>query len=118
MAYFTKEDKAVVAAKLKEFMPAGWKYSLSVKDDSIVKMTISEAPLNLEDITTEEYLDVNTRHASKQFANDQHKDLIVKIIEALNTDNYNESDSQSDYFDVGHGVELSFGTYKKPFKTV
>lgn len=118
MAYFTKEDKAVVAAKLKEFMPKDWKYSLSVKDNSTIKMTISQAPVSFEGITTEEYLDVNTRHAEKQFTNCQHKDLIVKVIETLNTGNYNESDSYTDYFDVGHYIALSFGTYKKPFKTV
>lgn len=35
---------------------------------------------------------------------------------ALNTDNYDNSDVQTGYFDVGHYVELRIGRWDKPFQ--
>ena len=38
------------------------------------------------------------------------------MIQALNTDNHDNSDIQTDYFDVGHYVELNIGTWEKPYE--
>lgn len=51
----------------------------------------------------------------------QDQDLRVtmtKIMEALNLDNFDESDSQSDYFHVGHYVRLKVGSDVKGFKFI
>jgi len=37
------------------------------------------------------------------------------IIKALNLDNYDRSDSMTDYFDVGHYVNINIGRWNKPF---
>lgn len=42
--------------------------------------------------------------------------IIKAMLEALNTGNWNRSDVQSDYFDVGHYVDLYFGDYGSPYK--
>ena len=34
---------------------------------------------------------------------------------ALNIDNHNRSDSQTDYFDVGHYTSINLGSWNKPF---
>jgi hypothetical protein len=36
-------------------------------------------------------------------------------VRALNCDNYDNSDSMTDYFDVGHYVDLNIGKWDKPF---
>jgi hypothetical protein len=42
-------------------------------------------------------------------------DVFGKIFDALNLENHDHSDIQSDYFDVGHYVELRIGAWKRPF---
>ena len=42
-------------------------------------------------------------------------DVLKKVVVALNKDNYSNSDCYTDYHDVGHGVELQFGSYKNPY---
>jgi hypothetical protein len=34
----------------------------------------------------------------------------------MNTGNWNRSDIMTDYFDVGHYIDLTFGTWDKPFQ--
>src|SRR5690606_40972107 len=42
-------------------------------------------------------------------------DVMERIVAALNTGNWDRSDIQTDYFDVGHYVDLRIGTWDKPF---
>lgn len=115
-----QEKKKVIAAKLKEIMPKDWKYSLSVYDYSAIVMTISSAPVDLLanidwNKKPESYIsNVSYRTLEKCFEGEVQQ-LMTKIIDILNTDNHNNSDSQTDYFDVGHYVDLSIGKYDKPF---
>ena len=37
------------------------------------------------------------------------------IRDAMNTDNHDRSDTQSDYFDVGHYIAINVGKWDKPF---
>ena len=46
---------------------------------------------------------------------DESLDLFRKIRDALNIDNHNRSDSQTDYFDVGHYTSINLGIWNKPF---
>jgi hypothetical protein len=46
---------------------------------------------------------------------DESLDLFHKIRDALNIDNHNRSDSQTDYFDVGHYTSINLGSWNKPF---
>jgi hypothetical protein len=131
MAYMNQKEKALIAAELKKVVPAGWKYSLSVYHHSTICMTISAAPVDLlaesnrvtkkladrrNDLfqeNTSGYLDFNQFHPEASF--DDSLPVFVQIFKALNLNNYNNSDSQSDYFDVGHYVSISIGKYDKPF---
>ena len=47
MAYIDQTKKAKIAANLKKVVPAGWKYSLAVRNHSTIVLTISAAPVNL-----------------------------------------------------------------------
>lgn len=121
MAYVNQEKKAKIAAALKIVVPKDWKYSLAVRHHSTIVMTIRTAPIDLLKIACEkyenpdrEYTEINNYHLDHHFEGEL-RDTFEKIITALNQDNFNKSDSQSDYFHVGHYVNLRIGAYDKPF---
>lgn len=112
MAYASKELKAKVAAKLKTIMPKGWKYSLAIRHYSTLVLTISKAPVDLNVIAPK---GINMYHFHGGLTDAQYLPLFKDIVAAMNTDNYDRSDIQSDYFDVGHYVNIGIGKYEKPF---
>lgn len=119
MAYISQEQKAKIAALLKPIMPKGWKYSLSIHNHSSLTLTIASAPVDLPKVLYGEsakQASVNPYHFDHQFKDKSYVDLFKKIVAALNLDNYDRSDIQTDYFDVGHYVTLQFGRWDKPFK--
>jgi hypothetical protein len=124
MAYMNQEKKSKIAAALKQVVPAGWKYSLAVRHHSSIVMTISAAPVDLIgahkkseyfDPATETYTTVNNYHFRSHLADQSVADTFEKIFAALNIDNFDESDIMTDYFHVGHYVDLNIGSWNKPF---
>jgi len=123
MAYITQDEKKVIAAKMKEFMPKDWKYSLSIHNHSQIICTVKSAPVDLQKELKDDMkihlhngsFSVNEFHFKNHFNEGPTVEIISKIIAALNTDNYDNSDSMTDYFDVGHYVELRFGKWDQPF---
>jgi hypothetical protein len=118
MAYMNQDKKSKIAAALKQVVPAGWKYSLAVRHHSTIVMTISAAPVNL--IGKLYDTDRTEVHVNQYWAKDHLKDcaekqIILQILECLDLDNFDHSDSQTDYFHVGHYVDLNIGTWAKPF---
>lgn len=112
MAYMSQEKKAKIAVALKAIMPKDWKYSLAVRHHSTIVMTIKSAPVALIEGT---HCDVNIYYLDRQFEGNTLA-LFEKIKSALNIDNFDESDSMSDYFHVGHYVDLNIGRWDKAFK--
>ena len=124
MAYVSKEDKAKIAAALKQVVPAGWKYSLAVQRHSTIVMTISAAPFDLIGAfepseyfnpETVKHVGVSNPHYRSRLKDKCVADTFEAIFKALNTDNYNNSDVMTDYHDVGHYVGLQIGKWDKPF---
>lgn len=122
MAYMNQEKKAKIAEALKKVMPRGWKYTLRVRDHSTIVCTIRQAPVDLmaavarnEYNRDDAYFTVNTYHVRNYFADECVADVMERIVAALNTGNWDRSDTQTDYFDVGHYVDLRIGTWDKPF---
>lgn len=118
MAYFTQEMKKNVAAKLKDVVPAGWKYTLSVKDHSTLYFNLKEIPAEYklakdlaEVIEQQGYCQL--RGTNDVFKSTKHSLIFEKIWEILNDTNYDNSDSQSDYFDVGYYCYVNFGRWNK-----
>ena len=124
MAYMTQDKKRTIAAALRHVVPAGWKYSLSVRNHSTIIMQINAAPFDLIkamaaseyfDPTTATHCDVNPYHVRAHCADECVADVLEAVLSALNTDNPDRSDSASDYFDVGHYVTLRIGAWNRPF---
>ena len=132
MAYVNQELKARIKAALKPIMPADWKWSLAVRNHSTIVLTISAAPADLlgeiercaqanaEREGRQNYFrkdgghaDLNVYHFRR--ALDEHVELFARIIDALNTDNFDNSDLMSDYHHVGHYVTVQIGRWDKAF---
>lgn len=125
MAYVDQEKKAKIAAALKQVIPAGWKHSLAVSNHSTIVLTISAAPVDLIrafkpspyfDPETTTNTELNHYHYRSHLADEAVADVFEKIIGALNTDNFDNSDIQTDYFHVGHYVRINIGRWNKPFQ--
>lgn len=130
MAYMNQEKKAVIAANLKKVVPSDWKYSLRVRDHSTIIMTVQSADVDFPQLYVDSFptgkdqyghpvekpasLSINEYHYKGRYGDQEA--LLGKIIDALNSaDNYDNSDSMTDYFDVGYYISLQFGDWKKPF---
>ena len=120
MAFMNQEKKKEIAAELKKVVPKGWKYSLSVHNHSSITMTIKSAPIDL--IAEHKNLAAGVKgHVQlNEFYLDRayEGDLLVtmqQITKALNTGNFDNSDSQTDYFHVGFYSHLHLGRWDKPF---
>lgn len=118
MAYISQEQKKEIAALLKKSLKdyPTIKYSLSIHHHSTIQCTISKGPefLNPE---AKDRFNVNHYWIDSYFSGEAAK--VFKIIRAcLNLDNYDNSDSQTDYFDVGHYISIDVGSYDKPFSVV
>lgn len=135
MAYVNKEKKEKIAAALSKVIPITWKYTLSIGNHSTIVLKvyqvdhsfIADGLLQIDQLSSlKESLDssgyfVLNRHSHFQ-KDDTDRSGVVSlmndIIDAMNTDNYDNSDSMTDYFDVGHYVDIRFGLYNQPLKVL
>lgn len=121
MAYMSQEHKAVIAELLKPVMPKDWKYSLKVENHSSIICTVRSAPVDVlgkagVELHGRAYYDVNPYWYKDHIKDPELREVVGKIIDVLNHENYNNSDYMTDYFDVGHYIGLTFGTWNKPFQ--
>ena len=125
MAYVSKEKKAKIAAALKSAIPKGWKYSLAVRHHSTIVLTVYSAPFDLLgafkhrpyfDPETATSIEVNNYHYRNHLEDETVADVFDNIFAALNIDNFDKSDTQTDYFHVGHYVDFNIGRWDKPFQ--
>lgn len=142
MAWMNQERKALIAAELKKVVPAGWKYTLAVRNGSTIVMTVTQAPVDIigemlrvsseKDFSASSKkdptqrptnMDVNPYYLDRQF-DGELLGTMSKIMDALNLrnvsgkGNWDNSDLMTDYFDVGWYVDLNIGSWNRPFLDV
>ena len=118
MAYMNQEKKRKINEALKRVVPKDWKYSLRVRNHLAIVMTIYSAPVDLIGKlydTDRTDIEVNPYWAEKHLKECVEKQIILKALECLNLDNFDNSDPMTDYFHVGHYVELRIGAWDKGF---
>lgn len=121
MAYMSQEKKAEIAAALKKVVPDGWKYSLAVDNHSSIVFTLRQAPVdvlaNIREATSlvvGTSFEVNHYYIENQFSGEV-LEIMLKIKAALFEGNWDKSDIQTDYFNVGWYVHIHIGRWNAPF---
>jgi hypothetical protein len=121
----SQEKKAKIApavkAILKKYKVKG---SLSVRNHMSLVLNIKEGSVDF-------YSDYGTTPESRKDAEKfgiqvnpywyqdhfvgKSKKFLAEIIPAMNSGNHNNSDAQSDYFDVGWYIDVNIGKWNKPY---
>lgn len=128
MAYMSQERKAQISPVVKAILEKyNVKGSLSVRNHMTLCLTIKSGPIDFIEnylatvrSTSDDYvrksgsLQVNTYWVQDHFTDDA-KACLTELVAAMNGGNWNESDIQSDYFNVGWYVDVSIGTWNKPY---
>jgi hypothetical protein len=123
MAYMSQDRKAELARGIAKAMPDGWKYSLAVRDHSTLVLTIRQADVDLigENMSWRfraeprpTYIDLNEYHLNGHYSGKLLK-IFEGIKDAMMVGNHDNSDPQTDYFDVGWYIDINIGNGKSPF---
>lgn len=137
MAYFDQTRKAQMAPAVKVLCKKyGVKASLAVRNRSTVVLNIKSADIDFitnfnETVTNDFYLSsqmayggaftpakdnisVNPYHFEKHFSG-QALAFLTEMFDVLGDGNHDNSDIQTDYFDVGWYTDVNIGSWNKPF---
>ena len=131
MAFMSQENKAEKAPVIKSILKKyGLKGSLGVRNHSILVLNISEGPINFYENMIEtakeqnaeikyitQEIQVNPYWYKKDFTG-VALEAMSELVEAMNGNNWDESDIQTDYFNVGWYIDINIGKYGKPYKLV
>jgi hypothetical protein len=124
MAFISQDEKKVIAANLKKVIPDSWKYSLAVRDNRTIVLTITSASVDLLSIINSNRenpvagsIDLNTYYLDAHFkGNKEMVELFEKIHTTMRGANwFDDSDSQTDYFHCKHYTDIKIGRWDKPF---
>jgi hypothetical protein len=135
MAYMSQDKKAKLAPAIKELLKKhGMKGSIGVRHNSTLVINLSAGSLDIignyndqqierhkfnnRDLNlAETYLDVNTYYIHEAYTGEV-KTFLMALNQACMTGNHNNSDIQSDYFDVGWYVDINVGKWDKPYQYI
>jgi len=136
MAYFNQERKSERAPAIKAILKKyGVKGSLAVRNHSTFVLNIKSGSIDfienyiktdfgqhgnkmsqeqVEYIRKNKSLDVNPYWYQEHFSG-KARDFLKEVITTMNGGNHNNSDVQTDYFDVGWYVDVNIGSWDKPY---
>lgn len=140
MAYMNQEKKAKLAPTIKAICNKyGVKASLAVRSHSTLILNITQGPIDFVEnfielnknksygnsmsaekvayIRENRSLDVNPYWYHEHFTG-KALAFLKEVIEAMNVGNYDKSDIQTDYFNVGWYVDVYIGKWNKPYEVV
>jgi len=127
MAYMSQERKKQIKVELDKVLKGkGFKYSLGVNHHSTLVLNIWAGPIdfignynntkrNENDKCSKSYIDVNVYWYQEHFTGEA-LELLKQVLPVLNAGNHDNSDSQTDYFDVGWYVNVNIGKWDKPYQ--
>jgi hypothetical protein len=130
MAYMNQERKAELAPAIKAvFKKYGINGSIAVRNHMALVVSIKSGPIDFFESynrvsmsrfqkcshsPAQDCMDVNPYRYHDHFDGVAH-DCLEELITAMNAGNHNNSDIQSDYFDVGWYANVSIGKWNKPY---
>jgi hypothetical protein len=135
MAYMSQERKANLAPAIKALCKAhGVKASIAVDNHSTLVVNIKSSPFDFIG-NVNRVMEAHPRYNNHTFrpATDSiqvnpywchehfdgaERDFIVELVRLMNIGNHDNSDIQSDYFDVGWYISVNIGSWNKPYELV
>lgn len=121
MAYVSQELKAKLAPKIKAICKKhGVKASLAVRNHMTLVLNIKQGKIDFFGDFANEGCDpkfgiqVNPYWYNDHFTGDAKK-FLSEVIPAMNAGNHDNSDIQTDYFDVGWYIDVNVGKWNKPY---
>ena len=132
MAYVNQERKSQIAANVKPILKRyGVKGSLAVSNHMTLVLNIKSGSIDFIKNVNEtvgaqpggfrlgsaatDHVSVNPYHYQSHFSG-KAKSFLTEILTAMNDGNHDNSDIQSDYFDVGWYVDVNIGKWNKPYQ--
>ena len=133
MAYISQESKAKIATVIKALLlKHGVKGSLSIDNHSTLNLNIKSGRLDFignynevqktrvmaehDRISAKEYHDVNPYWFHQQYSGEV-LEFVTAAIKALKGAGwYNNTDVQSDYFDIAYYIGINIGRWDKPYE--
>lgn len=138
MAYMNQEKKARIAPVVKSILKKyGVKGTMSVRNHSTLVLNIKSGSIDfienyIETDKTKSYtkymsddqiayirknksIDVNPYWYHEHFSG-KAKNFLREVIVAMNNGNHDNSDIQTDYFDVGWYIDVNIGNWKNPYE--
>ncbi len=109
MAYITTNQVKEIRKKINENFSTkdGWKFSIRNENSMAVRIVVKSAPVN--------YL-AKYRNGYSVIPKNQDCVNLQRIWNIANAGNWDNSDSMTDYFDVGWYVNLYIGNWEQPFE--
>ena len=132
MAYVSQELKAKLAPTIKAICKKyNIKASLAVRNHSTLVLNVKQGDIDFignwnaslinRNITTNpydiDYIQVNPYWYHEHFT-DKAKEFLSEVIPAMNAGNWDKSDIQTDYFNVGWYIDVNIGQWNKPYALV
>ena len=133
MAYMSQERKAKLTPAIKAHCAKyGVKASIAVDNHSTLVVNIKSGPLdfigNVNRIMGEhprynnhtfrpakDYIQVNPYWCHEHF-DGKAREYVVELVRLMNIGNHDNSDIQTDYFDVGWYISINIGKWNKPYE--
>ena len=134
MAYMSQQRKAELAPAIKAVLKKfGVKASIAVRHHATLVLNIKSGPIdfigNLNKVCSvapgaDRYgayrpavgsIDVNPYHYQNHF-DGKALAFLYAIMPVMNTGNHDNSDIQSDYFDIGWYIDVNIGAWNKPYE--
>lgn len=130
MAYIDQEKKKELAPAIKTiFKKYGIKGSIGINNHSTLVINIFSSPIdfisnhneNLSDecqrlggCEAETYIQVNPLYVDRDYS-ETASNALQELVKAAYKGNHDNSDSMTDYFDVGWYVNINIGRWDRPY---
>ena len=134
MAYMSQEKKAELQPRIKACLAKhGFKGTVSVRHHSILVLNITAGRLDLiadynrtvrpayerqwgaGSFNKKTYTEVNPYHWRSNFSTPEALAFFEELFPILYHGNWDRSDTQTDYFDVGWYVDVNVGKWNRPY---
>lgn len=134
MAYMDQKRKNTIAPQVKQILAKyGVRGSLSVRHHSTLVLTLGGGkidfcrdwydlwikshkndPVAYVPDHVPDHLDINTHHIASQHTGEARA-CLLELLAAMQDGNWDRSDSQTDYWDVGWWCDIRVGKWDKPY---